>query len=177
MQRQLFWQRPSKIHFSSLGCKPLLAWGGAEGGRRRGLEWNWTLNVCVQSQHFQFTARRRRSAGIPPHARHNRRGKNGRTGDVPATALDNHLCAPAPVAEGRRRPDRQTDPRWQATHLGGSGSSRAGNSLTHFIPEISVSPPLLPSPRSFRHNRVDTLRKEQAVPFFFFSSGPLTNRS
>ena len=77
--------------------------------------------------------------------------------DVPATALGNHLCG-APVAEGRRRPDRQTDPRWQATHLGGSGSSRAGNSLTLFIPAILVSPP---SPRSFRHNRVDTLRSSR----------------
>ena len=95
--------------------------------------------------------------GIPTHARRNRRGKNGRR-DVPAaTALGNHLCG-APVAEGRRRPDRQTDPRWQATHLGGSGSSRAGNSLTLFIPAILVSPP---SPRSFRHNRVDTLRSSR----------------
>ena len=153
VQRQLFfWQRRSKLHFSSLGCKPLLAWGGAEGGRRRGLEWNWTLNVCVQSQHFQFTARRRRSArhsyARPPQPPGKKRTE-GRAG--------RHRTRQPPVRRARCRgaaPPRQTDPRWQATHLGGSGSSRAGNSLTLFIPAILVSPP---SPRSFRHIQVDTL--------------------
>ena len=102
-----FWQRQSKLHFSSFGCKPLLAWGGAEGGRRRGLEWNWTLNVCVQSQHFQFTARRRRSArhsyARPPQPPGKKRTE-GRAG--------RHRTRQPPVRRARCRgaaPPRQTD--------------------------------------------------------------------
>ena len=198
-----FWQRRSrsKTYFPLSAVKPLLAWGGVEGGRRSGIgdhpcmtsakfspfpfvrifsqpallaslvclsctpapppvrtsltenpleEAKYEMCACNLNIFSRNNLKKRRHSSARPSYLQPPPPRKKRT-DVPA--LYNHLCAARPLPRGGAAQMAGNPP---SLH---SSSSRAGNSLAHFIPELSVSPPS-PS-RSIRDIRVDTLNEDE----------------
>ena len=95
--------------------------------------------------------------------------------DVPVTRCLSTTCARA-LSPPPRRGSAQTRDGRQPTFPPSRScfpQQQQSRRFTHSIPEFSVSPPL-PSSRSIRHIRVDTLDERASLSL---SSGPLTIRT